>query len=108
MRNTKGKPQLAHYCTSDAFRLYYQYEYSHLSACPLTIHALIHIPNDTRNAGPLSHIWEFSTERIMGLIAQSVTNKQCPFSRLSKNVKKMEQIKLTTMKYGVELEETTP
>jgi hypothetical protein len=44
----------------------------------------------------------------MGLIAQSVTNKQCPFSRLSKNVKKMEQIKLTTMKYGVELEETTP
>jgi hypothetical protein len=38
----------------------------------------------------------------MGLIARSVTNKQYPFSQLSKNVKKMEQIKLTAMKYGVE------
>jgi hypothetical protein len=38
----------------------------------------------------------------MGLVARSVTNKQYPFSQLSKNVKKMEQIKLTAMKYGVE------
>lgn len=40
----------------------------------------------------------------MGLIARSVTNKQYPFSQLSKNVKKMEQIKLLAMVYGVESE----
>jgi hypothetical protein len=102
MRNTKGTTSIGNSCLSDTLRLYYRYQYTRLSACPLTIHALIHIPNDTRNAGPLSRIWEFSTERIMGLVARSVTNKQYPFSQLSKSVKKMEQIKLTAMKYGVE------
>jgi hypothetical protein len=38
----------------------------------------------------------------MGLIARSVTSKRFPFSQLSKNVKKMEQIKMVAMKYGVE------
>lgn len=84
---------------SDGFRLYYRYDYDRLSACPLTIHALIHIPNDTLNAGPLSRIWEFVSERIMGLIARSVTSKRFPFSQLSRNVKK---IKMVAIKYGVE------
>jgi len=83
-------------------RLYYRYDYDRLSACPLTIHALIHIPNDTRNAGPLSRIWEFVTERVMGLIARSVKSKRFPFSQLARGAKKMEQIKMVAMKYQLE------
>jgi len=81
------------------YRLYYRYDEDRLPACPLTIHAFIHIPNDTRNAGPLSRIWEFVTERIMGLIGRSIKSKRYPFSQLAKSMKKMEQLKLVAMKY---------
>ena len=75
-----------------------------ISACPLTVHALIHLHNDTLHAGPLSRIWEYVTERFMGKIAQSVTSCQYPFSQLSKTVKKMEQVKMVAFRFGKEKE----
>ncbi len=57
--------------------------------------------SDTRAAGPLSRVWEFVTERIMGFIARRVTSKQYPFSQLSNTVKRMEQLKMLGIKYNI-------
>lgn len=73
-----------------------------ISTCPLTIHAIIHLVSSTRHAGPLSRIWEYVTERLMGKIARSVTSRQYPFSQLSETVKKWEQMKILAIKYGLE------
>jgi hypothetical protein len=73
-----------------------------ISACPLTLHAMIHLASDTRNAGPLSRIWEYVTERFMGRIARSITSRQYPFSQLAETVKRTEQIKVVALRYGLE------
>ena len=75
-----------------------------ISACPLIVHALIHLHNDTLHAGPTSWIWEYVTERFMGKIAWSVTSPQYPFSQLAKTVKKMEQVKMVAFNFGKEKE----
>ncbi|PVF91126.1 hypothetical protein CPB86DRAFT_720040 [Serendipita vermifera] len=86
---------------TDYERLYYRFTASRLSACPLTIHALIHIAHDTRNAGPLSRLWEFVTERTMGTIARSVKSRRLPFSQLAETVKVREQMKTIAIRYNL-------
>ena len=73
-----------------------------ISACPLTIHALVHIAKSTRHCGPLSRIWEFVTERFMGKVARHVTSRQYPFSQIAETIKKGEQLKIVAMKFGLE------
>ncbi|KIM21216.1 hypothetical protein M408DRAFT_110138, partial [Serendipita vermifera MAFF 305830] len=84
--------------------LYYRYDMDRISACPLNVHAMIHISNDTRHAGPLSRIWEYVTERFMGQISRSIKSRRYPFAQLSETVKKREQMKLVIAKYGLENE----
>ncbi|KAG8830259.1 hypothetical protein FRC17_005140 [Serendipita sp. 399] len=81
-------------------RLYFRFDYDRLPACPLTIHALLHLANDTRNAGPLSRVWEFVTERIMGFIGRSVKSRRYPFSQISQTLKMMEQMKTVAIKFN--------
>lgn len=88
-----------HYYAHQTHRLYYQYDSKRVTACPLTIHALLHIASDTRHLGPLSHIWEFATERSMGSIARSVKNKKLPFAQLAETVKVREQLKMVMARY---------
>lgn len=73
-------------------------------ACPLNVHAMIHIANDTRHAGPLLCIWEYVTKRFMGQISRGIRSRRYPFAQLSENVKKREQMKLVIAKYGLENE----
>ena len=75
-----------------------------MSACPLTVHALVTF---TTTHFMLVHSLRFGkyvTERFMGKIAQSVTSCQYPFSQLAKTVKKMEQVKMVASKFGKEKE----
>jgi hypothetical protein len=65
---------------------------------------MIHIKSCTANAGPLTRIWEYVTERFMGRIARSVTSRRYPFSQLSATLKRTEQMKLVAMKYDLERE----
>jgi hypothetical protein len=83
------------------YSLYYRYEPSRVTTCPLTIHALLHIASDTRHAGPLSRIWEFATERSMGVIARSVKSKRLPFAQLAETVKMREQLKAVGIRYNL-------
>ncbi|KAF7291397.1 hypothetical protein MIND_01284300 [Mycena indigotica] len=63
---------------TDYERYYYQYDESRLSACPLTIHALLHIPDDILNGGPMWTYWNYITEsfsRRLREIAQNTAIK---------------------------------
>jgi hypothetical protein len=49
-------------------RIFYQYNKSRLSTCPLTIHALLHITDGIDAAGPVWCYWSFAMEQFCGTI----------------------------------------
>src|SRR5258707_364387 len=51
----------------------------HLSACPLTVHALLHIPNDIQNNGPPCMNWMFVMEHWCGLLLPAIKSWKKPF-----------------------------
>src|SRR5260221_9859145 len=59
-KNMKSKfNQILLYINVHQKRIYYQFKSDHLSACPLTAHALLHILNDIQNNGPPCMNWTF-------------------------------------------------
>src|SRR5712664_1171904 len=52
--------------------LYYQHDPERLPACPLTIHALLHIPDQIRWMGPCWTTWAFPIERQCGYFQYSI------------------------------------
>ncbi|EUC56281.1 transposase family Tnp2 protein [Rhizoctonia solani AG-3 Rhs1AP] len=64
---------------ADYERLYYQYQYDRLPACPLTIHALLHMPSYIRQTGPLWASWAFVMERFCGHLLPAVKNRTLPY-----------------------------
>jgi hypothetical protein len=50
--------------------------------------------------GPKGILWEFCSERIMGMIARSVTSRRFPFSQLSNYTRRMEQFKMVQYLYN--------
>src|SRR5258708_16564019 len=60
-------------------RIYYQFKSDHLSACPLTVHALLHIPNDIQNNGPPCMNWMFVMEHWCGLLLPAIKSWKKPF-----------------------------
>ncbi|KAJ3931913.1 MAG: hypothetical protein NXY57DRAFT_1048699 [Lentinula lateritia] len=67
-------------------KLYYQYDPERVSACPLTIHGLLHIPDALEEIGP---VWAFPTEHYCGHLQPAIKILQA----------QLVQIKLI---YGVE------
>ncbi|KAJ7351191.1 hypothetical protein DFH08DRAFT_805927 [Mycena albidolilacea] len=43
-------------------KIYYQYNLARLSTCTLTVHALLHIPDNILNGGPVWCYWNYITE----------------------------------------------
>jgi hypothetical protein len=77
-------------------RLYYQYTPSRLSACPLTIHALLHVVDGIEAAGPVWTYWAFPTERFCGRLLPEIRSRRHPFSNIDNFVvasAKLSQIK---------------
>src|SRR5260370_25731911 len=60
-------------------RIYYQFKSNHLSTCPLTAHALLHIPNDIQNNGPPCMNWTFVMERWCGSLLPEIKSWKKPF-----------------------------
>jgi hypothetical protein len=78
-------------------RLYYQYSPSRLSACPLTIHALLHVVDGMEAAGPVWTYWAFPTERFCGRLLPEIRSRRHPFSNIDNFVvasAKLSQIKI--------------
>jgi hypothetical protein len=76
-------------------RLYYQYQEDRLPTCPLTIHALLHLPDYIRRAGPLWASWAFVMERFCGhLLVPAVKNRIRPYENLDNYVQQCAQMQI--------------
>ena len=64
-------------------RIYYQFKCVCLSACPLTLHALLHILNDISNNGPPCMNWTFVMECWCGLLLPVIKSCKRPFTSLA-------------------------
>ncbi|KAF8335716.1 uncharacterized protein EI90DRAFT_2969309 [Cantharellus anzutake] len=63
--------------------IYYQFSAQRLPTCPLTLHALLHIPYDIRNNGPPCNNWTFIMERWCGSLLPAIKSRKEPFACLA-------------------------
>ncbi|THU93069.1 hypothetical protein K435DRAFT_670956 [Dendrothele bispora CBS 962.96] len=80
----------------DYERLYYQYNPERLPACPLTVHALLHIAPSIEASGPVWCYWAFPMERYCGTIQPAIRSRRFPFASLARHV--IEDARLTQIK----------
>ncbi|CCO35814.1 hypothetical protein BN14_09934 [Rhizoctonia solani AG-1 IB] len=80
---------------------YYQYEATRLPTCPLTIHALLHMPHTIRKAGPLWTSWAFVMERFCGHLLPAVKNRTRPYEHLDNYVQRRAQMQVVSLKYNL-------
>jgi hypothetical protein len=73
-------------------RMYYQYLPSRLPACPLTIHALLHIADSIEATGPMWVSWAFPTERYCGSLLPAVKSRRFPFPSIDRYITELAQL----------------
>lgn len=78
--------------TNSLDRLYYQYKYERLFLCKLTLHAILHVPDDVIRCGPVWVHWSFSMERYCREITFCAKSKILPYTTISKHVRQLSQI----------------
>ena len=77
--------------------MYYKHDPNRLSACPLTIHALLRIAWGIREAGPVWTYWAYPMERHCNTLLQSVRSRRHPCASISSFVvatAQLDQIRL--------------
>lgn len=62
--------------------MYYQYEDDSISACPLTIHTLLHIADGIKLMGPVWVYWAFAMERSCGKLARMIILAQAQLQHI--------------------------
>jgi hypothetical protein len=82
-------------------RYYFQHNIERLSTCTLTIHALLHIPEDIRNSGPIWAYWCFVMERHCGILLRAVKSKLNPWGSLAQRAKRISQLQLLNVLYNL-------
>ncbi|KAF6758291.1 hypothetical protein DFP72DRAFT_807899 [Ephemerocybe angulata] len=87
-------------------RIYYQDKADRLSACPVTVHALLHIAEGIIMLGPVWVYWAFAMERFCGRIGRVIRSRRFPFSNLDNQIlahAQLTQLKNTYPKLRQEL-----
>ncbi|KAG8734373.1 hypothetical protein FRC10_011753 [Ceratobasidium sp. 414] len=77
-------------------RYYFQYEAHRLPACPLMIHAILHIPFYIRRSGPLWASWSFVMERFCGHLLPAVKNRVRPYEHMDNYVQRRAQMRVVS------------
>ncbi|CCO33947.1 hypothetical protein BN14_08036 [Rhizoctonia solani AG-1 IB] len=73
-------------------KYYYQYKYEQLRVCKLTLHALLHVPDDVLRCGPVWVAWSFSIERYCRKVTACARSKVLPWTAIAKYVLQMSQL----------------
>lgn len=68
------------------YRLYYRHDPARLSCCTLTVHALLHIADDIRRAGPVWAYWAFIMERYCGHLQPAIKSRRYPWKSLDHHI----------------------
>ncbi|KEP45905.1 transposase family Tnp2 protein [Rhizoctonia solani 123E] len=85
------KIEVAHYVQGFE-ELYYRYQYERLFLCKLTVHAILHVPDDIIRCGPVWVYWSFSMERYCREVTFCVKSKILPYTTISKHVIQLAQV----------------
>lgn len=88
-------------------RYYYQYAEDRLSTCVLTLHALLHVPNDIRFCGPGWTTWTFFMERFCGFLKRSLSCKRYPWSNLNNRILNLAYLEQLAVRYDLDEELVT-
>ncbi|KAJ7312327.1 hypothetical protein DFH08DRAFT_717812 [Mycena albidolilacea] len=83
----------------DFEKYYYQYNPARLSVCTLTLHAMLHIPDDILNAGPMWCYWNYVTERFVGYLVRSSKSRKNPYASFARRLREIAQNNLIKVKY---------
>ena len=83
--------------------IYYQYNPQQVSACPITIHALLHIADSIKATGPVWTTWAFPIERFCRLLLPAVKSRRFPYASLDRHV--IEGAQLLQIKLAHNLQE---
>jgi hypothetical protein len=81
--------------------LYYQHEPERLPACPLTIHALLHIPDQIRWMGPCWTTWAFPIERQCGYFQRSIQSRRNPYVNMDQHLLDLSQLRQIKILYNL-------
>jgi hypothetical protein len=90
--------------SSNRYRLYYENNPARLSACPLTIHALLHVGWGIRVTGPVWTYWAYPMERHCNTLLQAIKSKRHPYASITSFVSataQLDQIRLLYDLYEV-------
>ncbi|KAF7361101.1 hypothetical protein MSAN_01141700 [Mycena sanguinolenta] len=88
----------------DFEKYYYQYDPGRLSVCTLTLHAMIHIPDDILNTGPMWCYWNYATERFVGFLVRSSKSRKNPYASFARRLREIAQNNLIKVKYHLHRE----
>ncbi|XP_006459841.1 hypothetical protein AGABI2DRAFT_142250 [Agaricus bisporus var. bisporus H97] len=88
----------------DYKKFYYFHQTRRLSACPLTIHALLHIAWGIRVAGPVWTYWAFPMERHCNTLLPSIRSRRHPYAAITTFVTAMAQLDQVRLNYNLHSE----
>ncbi|KAJ7777637.1 hypothetical protein DFH07DRAFT_911583 [Mycena maculata] len=86
---------------------YYQYDEERLSACPLTIHGLLHVADDIRFCGPSWTTWTFWVERYCGFLQAGIRSKRFPWANMNNRILRHAYLEQLGARYDLEDELST-
>lgn len=84
------------------YRLYYQYADDRLSACPVTIHSLLHIADGIEYMGPVWVYWAFAMERFCGKMARNIKSRRFPYANLDNRILTQAQLTCVLQRYNLD------
>ncbi|TRM55775.1 hypothetical protein BD626DRAFT_415516 [Schizophyllum amplum] len=85
----------------DYEKIYYQHNPERVSACPLTIHALLHIADSIEYMGPVWCYWAFPMERYCGNLQPALKSRRYPYASLDRYVVERAQMEQINAIYNV-------
>ena len=89
---------------SQLHRLYYRNDPDRLSACPLTIHALLHILGGIHMIGPVWTSWAFPMERHCNLLLPAIKSRRYPYESINSFVTATAQLNQIQLLYNLDKE----
>ncbi|KAF5329111.1 hypothetical protein D9758_017948 [Tetrapyrgos nigripes] len=82
-------------------KLYYQYNPDRMSACPLTIHGFLHIPDQIEWIGPTWTHWSYPTERYCNRIGPAIKSRRYPWACIDGYVTDYAVLSVLIMNYDL-------
>ncbi|KAJ7592214.1 hypothetical protein C8J56DRAFT_781342 [Mycena floridula] len=93
-----------HVWVNDYERLYYQYCAERLPVCVLSVHGLLHVPDNIRFCGPEWSSWTFDMERYCGFIKQGLNSRNQPWTNITKRIRDTAYLSDLAVRYDLNVE----